>query len=70
MYQIIGVQGNLKQRTVATSATAREALSDYRAHRKSFTRLIIHSPKGEAINGFELNRIANAEREADNVDRT
>ncbi len=70
MYQVIGVQRNEQQRLVATPKTAIEALTAYRASQRDFTSMIIHSPNGEVIDGFELNRRADAEREANNADRT
>ena len=62
MYQIIGVQRNQQQRLVATPDSARAALTHYRAAQKLFTRIIINAPGGEEIDGFELNRRAEAER--------
>lgn len=64
MYQIIGVQRNQEQRLVATPATAREALTHYRASQNEFTRVIIHAPSGDEIDGFELSRHAQKESEA------
>lgn len=65
MYQIIGVQRNGQQRLIATPDSAREALTHYRGSQKLFTEVLINGPDGEAINGFELNRRADLEREAD-----
>lgn len=70
MYQIIGVQRNQQQRLVATPTSAREALTHYRASQRLFTNVIIQSPEGETIDGFELNRRADAERAADNTEST
>lgn len=64
LYQIIGVQRNQQQRLVATPKTAQEALTHYRASQRLFTTVIVHAPDGEAIDGFELNRRAEAERDA------
>ena len=63
MYQIIGVQRNQQQLLVATPVSARETLTHYRAAQNLFTRVIVHSPEGEDIDGFELSR--RAKREAD-----
>lgn len=65
MYQIIGVQRNQEQRLVATPKSAREALTHYRASQKLFGSIIIHDPDGKDIDGFELNRRADAERKAE-----
>lgn len=65
MYQIIGIQRNQQQRLIATPSSAREALTHYRAAQKLFTRIVIHTSEGEEINGFELNRLAEAERLAE-----
>lgn len=67
MYQIIGVQRNQEQRLVATPNSAREALTHYRASQRLFGTVIIHAPDGEVLDGFELNRRADAERDADNA---
>lgn len=67
MYQVIGIQRNRQQRLVATPANAREALTHYRASQKLFTEVMVNGPDGEAVDGFELNRRADAEREADNA---
>ena len=61
MFQIIGVQRNEQQRLVATPKTAREALTHYRAAQNLFTTVLIHSPDGTAIDGFELSRLAKEE---------
>ena len=61
MYQIIGVQRNQEQRLVTTPKSAREALTHYRAAQKLFSRILIHDPQGDEIDGFELNRRAQVE---------
>lgn len=68
MYQIIGIQRNEQQRLIATPGSAREALTHYRAAQKLFSRIIIHDPEGQEIDGFELNRLADAERSAEEGD--
>lgn len=67
MYRIFGVQRNEQQTLIATPRSARDALTQYRASQKIFPSVIVHSPEGETIDGFELNRRADAEREADNA---
>jgi hypothetical protein len=67
MYQIIGFPRNQEQRLVATPTSAQEALTHYRASQKRFVSVVIRSPEGEDIDGFELNRRAEAEREFGNA---
>jgi len=61
MYQIIGVQRSQKRVLVATPANAGEALTHYRAAQRLFPLIIIVSPDGEEIDGFELSRRYQAE---------
>lgn len=64
MYQIIGVQRNQEQRLVATPATAREALTHYRASLRLFGHILINAPDGRAIDLAELNILAEEEANA------
>jgi hypothetical protein len=50
---------------MATPSSAREALTHYRAAQKLFSRVIVLGPQGEEVDGFELNRRAEAERAED-----
>lgn len=70
MYRIIAVQANQPDKVLYEPASARETLTLYRASQKLFSTLIIQSPDGDAINGFELNQRADAERQDDKANRT
>lgn len=61
MFQIIGIQINDKRVVVASSATAGEALVHFRAAQNLFPAVVVLSPEGSEINGFELSRLYQAE---------
>ncbi|MDB5679832.1 hypothetical protein [Sphingomonas bacterium] len=56
MYQIIGVEKNRTRVVVATPASPGEALTHFRAAQNLFPQIIVISPEGEEIDGFELSR--------------
>lgn len=64
MYQVIGVQNNNKRIVVATPDTAGEALTHFRAAQSLFPIVLVQSPDGEDISGFELSRRFQKESEA------
>ncbi|MEG3089515.1 hypothetical protein [Sphingomonas sp. PB4P5] len=63
MYQIIGIERNEKRVIVATPATALEAMTHYRAAQNLFRQVVVQSPEGAEIDGFELSRRAYKEAE-------
>lgn len=64
MYQILGFQQNGQEVMAGTAASARGALTQFRAVQGLYPRASCRSPDGDEIDGFELNRRAMAEQQA------
>ena len=56
MYQIIGLQRDQKRVLVATPKNAGMALNSFRAAQNLFPRVVVLTPEGVEISGFELSR--------------
>lgn len=61
MFQIIGIQKNEKRVMFATSISAGEALTHFRAAQNQFPSVVVQSPEGHEIDGFELSRLYQAD---------
>jgi hypothetical protein len=64
MYQIISLQHGDKRVVVATLKNAGMALMNFRAAQNRFPRVIVVTPEGEEISGFELGRRYHEEERA------